>query len=91
MNGVSLQKFADDFTAAALTNGVAETATSGPLISDRKVIEHTFRDLPFGYYLVYQTGTKEDVYKRQGISRNRTICISLCINEEAVIVHGLFY
>lgn len=59
LNGVSLQKFADDFTAAALTNGVAETATSGPLISDRKVIEHTFRDLPFGYYLVYQTGTKE--------------------------------
>lgn len=51
-----IQKFADDFTTAALTAGTKETATSGKL---DKVTEHKFIDLDYGYYLVYQTGTKE--------------------------------
>lgn len=55
-NSTDIQKFADDFTAAALTEGTAETATSGKL---GKVDSHKFEGLDYGYYLVYQTGTKE--------------------------------
>lgn len=55
-NSTEVQKFADDFTAAALTAGTAETATSGKL---GKVESHKFEGLGYGYYLVYQTGTKE--------------------------------
>ena len=55
-NSTDIQKFADDFTAAALTAGTAETATSGKL---GKVESHKFEGLDYGYYLVYQTGTKE--------------------------------
>lgn len=51
-----IQKFADDFTEAALKNKTGETATSGKL---KEVTEHTFTGLDYGYYLVYQTGTKE--------------------------------
>lgn len=55
-DSAEIQKFADDFTAAALTAGTAETATSGKL---GEVTEHKFEKLDYGYYLVYQTGTKE--------------------------------
>lgn len=55
-NAPELQKFADDFTAAALKAGTPETKSSGKLNS---VKEHKFTDLDYGYYLVYQTGTKE--------------------------------
>lgn len=55
-NPAEIQKFADDFTTAALTAGTKETATSGKL---GEVTEHKFTDLDYGYYLVYQTGTKE--------------------------------
>ena len=55
-NPVGIQKFADDFTTAALTAGTKETATSGKL---GEVTEHKFENLDYGYYLVYQTGTKE--------------------------------
>lgn len=53
-----IQKFADDFTAKVLTAAPAITAdaTSGKL---GEVTEYTFDDLAYGYYLVYQTGTKE--------------------------------
>ena len=56
LKGEAIQKFADDFTAAALTSNTGETKTSGKL---GDVTEHTFNNLDFGYYLVYQTGTKE--------------------------------
>lgn len=56
LKGDAIQKFADDFTAAALTSNTGETKTSGKL---GDVTEHTFNNLDFGYYLVYQTGTKE--------------------------------
>ena len=39
-----------------MTAGTAETATSGKL---GKVESHKFEGLGYGYYLVYQTGTKE--------------------------------
>ena len=56
LKGEVIQKFADDFTAAELTSNTGETQTSGKL---GNVIEYTFNNLDFGYYLVYQTGTKE--------------------------------
>ena len=53
-----IQKFADDFTAAALEQKLNATETaSGPF--DENTKEHTFTNLDYGYYLVYQTGTKE--------------------------------
>ena len=52
-----IQKFANDFTAAALKAGTAETGTSGKITSAEK--SYTFNNLAYGYYLVYQTGTKE--------------------------------
>ena len=55
-NSAEIQKFADDFTAAALTAGTAATETSEKL---GKVTERKFTGLAYGYYLVYQTGTKE--------------------------------
>lgn len=55
-NSAEIQKFADDFTTAALTAGTEATVTSEKL---GKVTEHKFENLAYGYYLVYQTGTKE--------------------------------
>lgn len=55
-NPTAIQKFADDFTAAALEASTKETATSGKL---GKVDSYQFTGLEYGYYLVYQTGTKE--------------------------------
>ena len=52
-----IQKFADDFTAAALTSSLGATKTSGKITS--AVQDYTFDDLDYGYYLVYQTGTEE--------------------------------
>ena len=54
----AIQKFADDFTAAALTvqPPMTETKSSGKL---GQVTNYTFEGLDYGYYLVYQTGTKE--------------------------------
>lgn len=55
-NSTDIQNFADAFTTAALKAGTKETATSGKL---DKVTEYKFTGLDYGYYLVYQTGTKE--------------------------------
>lgn len=55
-NPTAIQKFADDFTATALKDKIAETKSSGKL---GQVSEYNFTDLDYGYYLVYQTGTKE--------------------------------
>ena len=55
-NPSGIQKFANDFTAAALKAGTAETVTSKKL---GEVTEYKFENLDYGYYLVYQTGTKE--------------------------------
>ena len=57
LKGTEVQNFADAFTAYALTNKLAVTKTSGEITSAVK--EYTFTDLDYGYYLVYQTGTKE--------------------------------
>lgn len=56
-SSTQIQQFADDFTAAALTSRLGETKTSGKITS--AVQNYTFDDLDYGYYLVYQTGTKE--------------------------------
>ena len=55
-NPSGIQKFANDFTVAALKAGTAETGTSKKL---GEVTEYKFENLDYGYYLVYQTGTKE--------------------------------
>lgn len=52
-----IQKFADDFTTAALTAGTEATSTSNKITE--AVESYAFNDLDYGYYLVYQTGTKE--------------------------------
>ena len=57
LEGTDVQNFADAFTAYALTNKLAVTKTSGEITSAVK--EYTFTDLDYGYYLVYQTGTKD--------------------------------
>lgn len=53
----AVQKFANDFTAKALTGNLASTQTSGK-INETKTA-HTFTGLDAGYYLVYVTGGKE--------------------------------
>lgn len=55
-NSNDIQKFADDFTAAALIAKTEATKTAKNL---GVVTSHTFDGLDYGYYLVYQTGTKE--------------------------------
>ena len=55
-NHSEIQKFADDFTAAVLKNNIDATGNSEKL---GDVTDYTFNSLAFGYYLVYQTGTKE--------------------------------
>lgn len=51
-----IQTFADAFTTAALTANTPETKSSGKLGAVR---EYKFENLDYGYYLVYQSGTKE--------------------------------
>lgn len=52
-----IQNFAEAFTAYALTNDLTETDTSGKI--ETAAADYTFDNLDYGYYLVYQTGTKE--------------------------------
>lgn len=56
-NSEGVQKFANDFTAAALTNKLTATKTSNK-IKDSKT-SYEFTDLKSGYYLVYVTGGKK--------------------------------
>lgn len=57
-HSTEVQKFANDFTANALTNSLAPTATSGK-ITEENTTSYTFNNLAAGYYLVYVTGAKE--------------------------------
>ena len=57
LEGTAVQDFADDFTTYALTNNLAATGTSGKI--ETAEADYTFDNLAYGYYLVYQTGTKE--------------------------------
>ena len=53
----TIQQFANDFTAYALKNSLAETATSNKITGSKTSYE--FTGLDAGYYLVYVTGGKE--------------------------------
>jgi len=53
----TIQQFANDFTAKALTDNLDATKTSEK-ITDSKT-SYTFNNLAAGYYLVYVTGGKE--------------------------------
>lgn len=57
-NATEVQKFANDFTAKALTDNLGVTKTSGK-ITGENTTSYTFNDLDAGYYLVYVTGGKE--------------------------------
>lgn len=57
LEGTEVQNFADAFTAYALTNKLAATGTSKKI--ETAATYYTFDNLDYGYYLVYQTGTKE--------------------------------
>ena len=52
-----VQKFANDFTAKALTGKLPVTATSNKITESK--IFYKFNELAAGYYLVYVTGGKE--------------------------------
>ena len=55
----AVQKFANDFTADALTKNLSATATSGKITEDSNKTSYIFNNLTAGYYLVYVTGGKE--------------------------------
>ena len=57
-NATAVQKFANDFTADALTKNLSATANSGKIKEENKT-SYTFNDLAAGYYLVYVTGGKD--------------------------------
>lgn len=57
-NATAVQKFANDFTAEALTKNLSATANSGK-IAEKNKTSYTFNNLAAGYYLVYVTGGKE--------------------------------
>lgn len=54
----AVQKFANDFTADALTKNLSATVNSGKITEENK-LSYTFDNLADGYYLVYVTGGKE--------------------------------
>lgn len=54
----AVQKFANDFTAEALTKNLSATENSGKITEENKT-SYTFNNLASGYYLVYVTGTKK--------------------------------
>lgn len=56
-NSTGVQKFANDFTAKALTDNLVATKTSGKITESK--ISYEFTGLDAGYYLVYVTGGKE--------------------------------
>ena len=56
-NATAVQKFANDFTAVALTKKLSATATSNKIEESKTA--YTFSNLAAGYYLVYVTGGKE--------------------------------
>ena len=53
----AVQKFANEFTAYALTKNLSATANSGK-ITGENTTSYTFNNLVAGYYLVYVTGGK---------------------------------
>ena len=57
-NATEVQKFANDFTAKALTDKLGATKTSGKITEENKT-SYNFTGLDAGYYLVYVTGGKE--------------------------------
>lgn len=57
-HSTEVQKFANDFTADALTKNLSATVNSGKITEENK-LSYTFDNLADGYYLVYVTGGKE--------------------------------
>lgn len=68
-NSTEVQKFANDFTAKALTDKLSPTTNSGKL---GNVTSYNFKGLDAGYYLVYVTGGKEIQSSLVTVDKNTT-------------------
>ena len=66
----TIQQFANDFTAKALTDNLGVTKTSGKITEIKKSYEVTGLDA--GYYLVYVTGGKEIQSSLVTVDKNTT-------------------
>lgn len=66
----TIQQFANDFTAKALTDNLGVTKTSGKITESKKSYE--FTGLDAGYYLVYVTGGKEIQSSLVTVDKNTT-------------------
>ena len=71
----AVQKFANDFTAAALNNKLSATTTSGK-INESKT-SYDFPNLESGYYLVYVTGGKEIQSSLVTVEEGKTNTVNL--------------
>lgn len=66
----TIQQFANDFTAKALTDNLGVTKISGKITESKKSYE--FTGLDAGYYLVYVTGGKEIQSSLVTVDKNTT-------------------
>ena len=74
-DATEVQKFANDFTAAALNNKLSATTTSGK-INESKTF-YDFPNLESGYYLVYVTGGKEIQSSLVTVEEGKTNTVNL--------------
>lgn len=74
-NSAEVQKFANDFTAKALTSSLEATATSNKITESKTAFE--FNKLKPGYYLVYVTGGKEIQSSLVTVEEGKTNTVNL--------------
>lgn len=74
-NSAEVQKFANDFTAKALTSSLEATATSNKITESKTAFE--FNKLKPGYYLVYVTGGKEIQSSLVTVQEGKTNTVNL--------------
>lgn len=74
-NSAEVQKFANDFTAKALTSNLKATATSNKIPESKTAFE--FNTLNPGYYLVYVTGGKEIQSSLVTVEEGKTNIVNL--------------
>lgn len=74
-NSAEVQKFANDFTAKALTSNLKATATSNKITESKTAFE--FNTLNPGYYLVYVTGGKEIQSSLVTVEEGKTNIVNL--------------
>ena len=75
LDKTGVQKFANDFTASALTKKLSATETSNKI--DESKTSYDFKNLQPGYYLVYVTGGKEIQSSLVTVEEGKTNTINL--------------